>query len=69
MLDENTRWNRLVHLLERSTSEGEVQNRQRSAYLPYPQLPAFKKLAEDWLALLRLRMPGYDVFPLQQETR
>ncbi|MGA9790367.1 MAG: hypothetical protein WBQ43_06715 [Terriglobales bacterium] len=63
VLDENTRWNRLVHLLERSTSEGEVQNRQRSAYLPYPQLPAFKKLAEDWLALLRLRMPGYDVFP------
>lgn len=63
VLDESATWNRLVALLEKSSSGSEVQNRQKSAYLPYLELPAYTRLAEDWLALLRLDMPGYDVLP------
>ena len=33
------------------------------AFLPYAHHPCFDELAEDWLAVLKLRIPGFDVFP------
>lgn len=63
VLDENATWNRLVSLLEKEVSAPPPTGRQKSAYLPYLELPAYGRLAQDWLALLRLNMPGYDVLP------
>ena len=34
-----------------------------NAFLPYLDHPCFDDLAEDWLAILRLNIPGFDVFP------
>ena len=59
----NATWNRLVSLLEKEVSAPPPTGRQKSAYLPYLELPAYGRLAQDWLALLRLNMPGYDVLP------
>lgn len=63
VLDENATWNRLASLLENEISAPPATTKQKSAYLPYLGLPAYSRLAQDWLALLRLNMPGYDVLP------
>ena len=52
-----------------STGAGIHAGRERdvspraNAYLPYRSLPAFGQFADDWLALLRCRMPGYNIIP------
>jgi len=61
VLDGNSRWNRLVHAF--TPQETEDVSPRANAYLPYSSLPTFSQFAEDWLALLRCRMPGYDVIP------
>ena len=61
VLDETSRWNRLVQAF--TPEETEEAFPRANAYLPYAFLPVFRQFAEDWLALLRCRMPGYDVNP------
>ena len=61
VLDENSRWNRLIRAFTPAMQE-EPPTRA-NAYLPYASLPSFAEFAEDWLALLRCYMPGYDVIP------
>lgn len=55
------RWNRLVALLQ-PENPGERAGRGKS-FLSYERHPVFDLLAEDWLALLRLGLPGFDAYP------
>ena len=61
VLAENSRWNRLIRAL--SPSESEAPTVRAKAYLPYESLDEFTAFAEDWLAVLRCQMPGYDAIP------
>ncbi|MGE3538654.1 MAG: hypothetical protein AB7N91_14650 [Candidatus Tectimicrobiota bacterium] len=61
-LTEETRWNRIVRALIPPHQDSQVRERA-NAYLPYAILPEFQQFADDWLALLRCRIPGYDVTP------
>jgi len=61
VLNETCRWNRLVRAF--TPEETEDVSPRANAYLPYASLSAFTQFADDWLALLRCYMPGYDVIP------
>jgi len=54
-------WNTLVGLLQPQGFE-ESHTRGKS-YLPYRSHPRFDRLAEDWLQILELRLPGFDAIP------
>lgn len=62
MVAEDGRWNRLVSLLQPPVDPGDQPTRGKS-YLPYDSHPVFDALAEDWLAVSRLQLPGYDAYP------
>ena len=55
-------WNRIVQCLQ-STDDEQLNGDRANAFLPYEQHPCFDKCAEDWLAILCLNIPGFDVFP------
>ena len=56
------RWNSIVKCLQ--PADDDPFNGDRSqAFLPYVHHPCFDQLAEDWLAILRLSIPAFDVFP------
>jgi hypothetical protein len=61
---ENTdsTWNSIVKCLQPSDDD-QVSGDRANAFLPYERHPAFDDLAEDWLAILKLNIPGFDVFP------
>ncbi len=63
VLDERSRWNRLVATLEPNAPPESRRQAGSSAYLPYESLPDYRFLADDWLTLLRANLPGYDVLP------
>ncbi|MFO0590499.1 MAG: hypothetical protein U0441_23355 [Polyangiaceae bacterium] len=54
-------WNSLVKLFEPEYDE-ERKSRSQS-YLPYRRHPTFDRLAEDWLRIFELRLPGFDAYP------
>lgn len=62
VLDGNNKWNHLVRQLQPDVEEA-GQRRGTPTYLPYDSHPVFDLIAEDWLALLRLDLPGFDVVP------
>ena len=39
-----------------------LRRRHRGGYLPYRTHPAYDRLAEDWMALLRLGLPAHDAY-------
>lgn len=54
-------YDRLVGALQ---GETQLARQERAgAYLPCSSHPAFDRMAEDWIALLDLQMPIYDVIP------
>lgn len=55
-------WNSIAKCLQ-PTDDEQVSGERANAFLPYAQHPCFDELAEDWLAILRLSIPGFDVFP------
>jgi hypothetical protein len=57
----NNPWNRLLALFQ--PGEDEHKEPRRYSYLPYREHPTFERLAEDWLRLLELDLPGFDAFP------
>lgn len=61
--DESNKWNHLVSQLQPRTALDQLPVRGKDAYLPYDAHPVFDLMAEDWLALLNLRLPGFDVVP------
>jgi hypothetical protein len=55
-------WDSIVKALQ--PSEDESYSRDRAnAFLPYADHPCFDDIVEDWLAILRLNITGFDVFP------
>lgn len=61
IVSSDNRWNRLVALLQ-PPDVGDRATRGKS-YLPYEHHPVFDLLGEDWLAVLRLGLPGFDAYP------
>ena len=59
LLDGDGPKNRLLRGLIPASGQDFV-NRGGGTYLPYRSHPAFDRLAEDLLAILRLRLPGHD---------
>lgn len=55
-------WNSITKCLQ-PTDEDQVGPIRANAFLPYTHHPCFDELAEDWMAILRLSIPGFDVFP------
>jgi hypothetical protein len=54
-------WDTIVKSLQ---PDDESYSRDRAnAFLPYAQNACFDDLVEDWLAILRLNITGFDVFP------
>ncbi len=49
--------------LTQPDSEESGERRGVAAFLPYDSHPTFDLIAEDWISLLRLRLPGFDVIP------
>lgn len=71
LLDPSNRWNRLVRVL---LPDGHGQQREQVSsvkvgYLPCLRLPDYDRLAEDWLSVLSLGLPGQSlVDPLVRLT-
>lgn len=62
VLNSENKWNQLVQRLQPDAPE-KSQDRGVAAFLPYDAHPIFDLIAEDWLQLLDLRLPGFDVVP------
>src|SRR5204863_7969223 len=60
--DEGAPWNQLVKLLQPETANPKGAERA-NAFLPYASHPIYDSLAQDWISILRLGMPGYDGVP------
>ena len=62
LIFQNSSFNKLAKALQ--PEDGETSSSQlKDSFLPYPKHPTYNALAEDWVALLELDMPGYDVLP------
>lgn len=62
VLKRESSWNKIVSLLQ-SPSDTPKGAERANAFLPYPTHPCFDLLAEDWISILSLGMPGYDALP------
>ena len=60
ILEPGGPWNQLVGLLQPSKDDEERSTRGNS-YLPYKRHQTFDRLSEDWISVLNLRLPRYDV--------
>lgn len=61
LLSGNNPWNKLLALFQ--PAGGEDQETRKNSFLPYRTHPVFDKLAEDWLHMFSLKLPGFDAFP------
>ena len=55
-------WNSILKCFQPADDE-QIGGERANAFLPYLNHPCFDDLAEDWLAILKLNIPGFDVFP------
>lgn len=55
-------WDGILRCFQPADDE-QVGGERANAFLPYLNHPCFDDLAEDWLAILRLNIPGFDIFP------
>ncbi len=55
-------WNWIIKSLQPADDE-QVGGERANSFLPYEHHECFDKLAEDWLTILRLNIPSFDVFP------
>jgi hypothetical protein len=61
LLEGNNPWNKLLALFQPAGHED--QETRKNSFLPYSKHVVFDRLAEDWLHVLTLRLPGFDAFP------
>jgi hypothetical protein len=61
MVAASNPWNTLLKLLQPEPAGERVKS--DGAFLPYARHAAFERIAEDWLAISRLRLPGFDAYP------
>ena len=55
-------WDSIIKCLQPPDDDG-MSSERANAFLPYANHPCFDDLADDWLSILRLNIPGFDVFP------
>ena len=55
-------WDSIIKCLQPVDDE-QVSGERANSFLPYEHHQCFDDLAEDWLAILRLNIPSFDVFP------
>lgn len=55
-------WDSIIKCLQPDDDE-QVSGERANAFLPYQHHHCFNDLVEDWLSILRLNLPGFDVFP------
>lgn len=55
-------WESIVKCLQPDEEE-QISGERANSFLPYGQHESFDQLAEDWLAVLRLNIPSFDVLP------
>jgi hypothetical protein len=63
VLNDANKWNHLVRQMQPPSATEELPLRGKDTYLPYDQHATFDVIADDWIALLDLRLPGFDVVP------
>jgi hypothetical protein len=61
LLGRSLPYARLVSALQ--GQDEQTKSPKAGAYLPYAELPEYRKLADDWLSVLGSALPGYDVLP------
>jgi len=61
MLSGENQWNKLLALFQPDSSED--QETRANSFLPYADHPVFDLLADDWLHVLSLGLPGFDALP------
>jgi hypothetical protein len=61
LFEGDNAWNCLLALLQPDLPD-DIETRGNS-YLPYRHHPCFDRLAEDWLAVFDLALPGFDSYP------
>ncbi len=61
MLAGDNPWNTVVGLFQPQGTED--SHTRGKSYLPYRNHPRFDRLAEDWLHIFELSLPGFDAFP------
>lgn len=49
--------------LQPPSAESDLPQRGKDTFLPYDEHPTFELIAQDWLSLLQLNLPGFDVVP------
>jgi len=57
------KWNNLIKQMQPQMADIAGPDRGVDTFLPYDQHPIFELIAEDWLSLLELELPGFDVVP------
>lgn len=55
-------WDSIIKCLQPDDDE-QISGDRANSFLPYERHPCFDELAEDWVSILRLKIPGFDVFP------
>jgi hypothetical protein len=63
LLNESNKWNFLVWQLQPHKDEIDLKQRGKDSFLPYDKHPNFELIAQDWISLLELKLPGLDVVP------
>lgn len=61
--DHPNRLDRIVAALQPERDLTDTKDGGSPPYLPYPSLPEYENLADDWLILFAYGMPNYDVLP------
>ena len=62
LANTDSTWDSIIKCLQ-PNDDDQVSGDRANAFLPYESHPAFDELAEDWLSILRLNIPGFDAFP------
>jgi hypothetical protein len=55
-------WDSIIKCLQPKEDE-QLSGERANSFLPYEHHQCFDNLAEDWLSILRLNIPSFDVFP------
>ena len=62
LLKADPTWDSIIKCLQPAGAV-HVGSERANSFLPYEHHQCFDDLAEDWLSILRLNIPGFDVFP------
>lgn len=60
--NNDTTWNAVIKCLQ-PPDDDQVGGKRANSFLPYAQHACYDEIAEDWLAILKLNIPGFDIFP------